>query len=90
MSDIGKGDWVQCVDASPWANPFADHGLVEGNTYYIEGLLPARDVNCSRCDDPHEYLRIGKNGLCPGRFRPLKGDHSSESICEKEPELAQA
>jgi hypothetical protein len=82
MSAIGKGDWVQCIDASPdyWGDPVS---LVVSAVYCVRAIQP---YECDRVAPPgHEGLPSillvgvfegpdGDDGFRPDRFRPLGGN----------------
>lgn len=68
MSDIGKGDWVECI-----ATYAPDSPLKSGSVYYVEGIH-AYYRPCPLCQST-TWIRIADlsewyNSTC--LFRPLK------------------
>ena len=72
MSAIGKGDWVECIDATP--HPWhPELTLVLGRIYYVRAIASVFDWSTDTyrdgllladvSSDPHAYN--------PARFRPL-------------------
>lgn len=86
MSDIGKGDWVECADASE------SLGLLkEGRVYFVEGLSDWRAGYCYQCSLAHDGDLIFADtdyAWCPTRFRPLKASEQATTRRSKTKEPA--
>lgn len=88
MSDIGKGDWIQCVDA---AAPFEGVQLLtSGAVYYVDAVRPPLLHNdCGYCGALHDLLMIASisrvGGWCARRFVPLGGNAEKVTTSSKEP-----
>jgi hypothetical protein len=85
---IGKGDWVECVDASPMRH--IPTGLVAGCIYCVEGLTPARMEGNSSLGSGLLLVGIRHPGNWRGdfaasRFRPIYRPNSEllESLLRK-------
>ena len=84
MTDIGKGDRVECVDASG----VAAGKLVGGAVYTVSEVWPtdpALDgMTCSCCGQPaHVFIDLeGVNdwGWCISRFRPYRPGETAQRI----------
>ena len=91
--DIGKGDWVVCIDdKSPCLRERTIPFLKEGNTYYVEGIVPSRMCMYCKGASTEIFRLLGQpvglpRGFCPLRFRPLrKPPEETSQTEEKVPE----
>ncbi len=82
MAALGKGDWVQCIDAGP--NSRGEQGPLEsGGVYCVRKIVPAQrrdgawrpglllvgiDFRIRRAG------RLCEQAFSPARFRPLGGN----------------
>jgi hypothetical protein len=81
MSAIGKGDWVQCVDAAPDAGAIWDHAdeIVESRVYVVDDAFVDDEgfsviTLLGRYRDIAESIAGFRLGYSVDRFRPLGGN----------------
>lgn len=77
MSDIGPGDWVECIRSADVLTPGGLRGAVTaGAVYRVERIFRV-EGRCGVCrDHPGTVLVLGQTaesgaGWCPCSFRPL-------------------
>lgn len=82
MSAIGRGDWVQCIDASPGEKTGHQCPLRLGDVYCVEAIVTSRSAITGELF-PGQLLLHGELARGPGgrrlaydpnRFKPLGGN----------------
>ena len=81
MSAIGKGDWVECMDASPHLQ-MGHKSLVSGGIYRVLELHPAGSIRGDRMAYEDAIDLVGDSLPYPftwsvSRFRPIYRPKSS-------------
>ena len=82
MTDIGVGDWVECVADSNIG------GLTVGALYFVTEMDGPAGDEC-RCGlDINLWLRAVALPACPCLFRPLRDDSETRTVAKREPVTA--
>lgn len=79
MSDIGVGDWVECVDSSPMSGTSIASCLVLGAFYVVErvgyvgvGFSNSGDASVWLVGFPAPSSSFGDGAYAATRFRPIR------------------
>jgi len=83
MSDIGPGDMVECVDASPrdaYPCPLVEGAIYQVASFNIDGGVVLKGFSYPIFIEGSDGSLVGVEGFSPRRFRPLRRPPNPELI----------